>query len=433
MNKHLKQSIISEFHSQHGKKQFVPGKSPVPVSGKVYDQHEVLLGVEAVMDGWWTEGRFAKKFEQKLGKYLGVRHISLVNSGSSANLVALTSLTSKMLGNRALKSGDEVITVATGFPTTINPILQNRLIPVIIDNNLKTKNATMEGIKKALSPKTKAIMMAHTLGNILPLKEILELAHDNNLWFVEDCCDGLGGEYQGKKVGSFGHIATFSFYPAHQITMGEGGAVVTNNAMLHRSIRQFRDWGRDCWCDTGRDDTCGQRFRWKLGTLPLGYDHKYIYSQIGYNLKLTDTQAAIGLAQLAKLPKFVRARMKNFQTYYDFFRQYPDIFILPEWEKEAVPCWFGFCVVVTSGANFTKLELVQYLESHHIATRSLFAGNILRHPAYMGRTDMRVVGEMKNSDLIADNGFWIGVYPGITDTMTSYVCHTISEFIRHRE
>lgn len=395
----------------------------------MFDEQELLAGIEAVLDGWWTEGRFAKAFEKQFREHLGVRYVSLVNSGSSANLVALSALTSTVFGNSALKPGDEVITTATAFPTTVNPILQNRLIPVFIDNDLGTKNATVVSIKKAITKKTRAIMMAHTLGNPLPVDGIMELVKNHNLWFIEDCCDALGSRYRGKLVGTFGHVATFSFYPAHQISMGEGGAVVTNNPLIHRAIRQFRDWGRDCWCNTGEDNTCRRRFGWKLGDLPYGYDHKYIYSQVGYNLKLTDMQAAIGLAQLKKLPHFITKRKENYRKLLDGLKKFEKYFLLSTVDTGADPCWFGFMIVVRGGAPFTKLELVKYLEEKKIATRSLFAGNLLKHPAYQGRKDIRIVGDLTNSDKIMNDGFWIGVYPGITDEMIAYILASIDEFV----
>ncbi len=423
-------SEIKEYYRASVKTStFVPGVTLVPVSGKVFDEEELIHGVEAVLDGWWTEGRFALEFEKQFREYLGVRYISLVNSGSSANLIALSSLTSSVFGKRALKPGDEVITTATAFPTTVNPIIQNRLIPVFIDNDLGTKNATVDGIRRAITKKTRAIMIAHTLGNPLPLDGIMELVKKHDLWFIEDCCDALGSMYNGKLVSNFGHVATFSFYPAHQITMGEGGAVVTSNPLIHKAIRQFRDWGRDCWCDTGQDNTCRRRFEWRLGDLPYGYDHKYIYSQIGYNVKLTDMQAAIGLAQLKKLPRFIEKRKENYQQLLQGLKKYGKYFLFSEIKKEADPCWFGFMIVVRDGAPFTKLDLVKYLEDKKIATRSLFAGNLLKHPAYLDRKDIRVVGNLTSSDKIMNDGFWIGVYPGITKEMLGYVLKTFDAFM----
>lgn len=430
MKNYIKRALYRYYKTRFKKESFIPGKSPVPVSGKVFDERELLYGVEAVLDGWWTEGKFAQEFEKQFSQYLGVRYVMLTNSGSSANLLALSALTSTVFGEKRLQPGDEVITTATSFPTTVNPIIQNRLVPVFVDNDLQTKNATIMSIKQAIGKKTRAIMMAHTLGNPMPLDGIMAIVKERNLWFIEDCCDALGSTYRGKLVGGFGHVATFSFYPAHQITTGEGGALATGNPLLHRAIRQFRDWGRDCWCNTGEDDTCRRRFGWKLGDLPYGYDHKYIYSQIGYNLKLTDMQAAIGVAQLKKLPEFIAKRKKNYQRLFKGLKKYKKYFLFTEIEKEADPCWFGFMIVVRDGAPFTKLDLVKYLEERKIATRSLFAGNLLKHPAYLGRSDMRVAGKLKNSDKIMNDGFWIGVYPGISSEMTHYVLESFAGFIK---
>lgn len=432
----LQKQISVHYKKNFAKRKFVPDVSPVPVSGKVFDEREMLSGVESVLDGWWTEGRFALEFEKQFAAFLGVKYVSLVNSGSSANLVALTALTSRIFRERALMPGDEVISVATGFPTTVNPILQNRATAVLLDNDILTKNVNPKDLKKAITPKTKVIMMAHTLGNLMPLDEIMSLVAKHNLWFIEDCCDALGGEYRGKLAsspalaGTFGHIATFSFYPAHQITMGEGGAVVTSNHMIHKAIRQFRDWGRDCWCDTGHDDTCRMRFGWKLGELPYGYDHKYIYSQIGYNLKLSDMQAAIGLAQLGKLKGFIKKRRENFASHYAFFKQYEKFFILPEAIEGANPSWFGFPIVVRPSAPFAKLDFVKFLEDKKIATRSIFAGNLTRHPAYLHHPQVRKVGDLTNADLLMNQAFWIGVYPGITKQMLGYVHKTITSFLK---
>lgn len=432
MDESLKKLIKNHCQKTFKKQKFIPESSPIPVSGKIFDQHEFLLGVEAVLDGWWTEGRFGEEFEKQFSKFLGVRYVSLVNSGSSANLAAFSALTSSVLKKRALKPGDEVITAATGFPTTVNPIIIKNCVPFFLDCDVATRNVTFKDVKKALTKKTKAIMIAHTLGNPFELDKITQFAKENNLWLIEDCCDALGSTYDGKLVGTFGDISTFSFYPAHQITMGEGGAVVTNNPWLHRAIRQFRDWGRDCWCDTGKDNTCGRRFGWKLGDLPFGYDHKYIYSQIGYNLKLTDMQAAIGVAQLQKLPQFVEKRKYNFKKLLKGLKKYEKYFIFPKWEKKADPCWFGFMLVVADTAPFTRLDIVTFLESKKIATRSLFAGNLLRHPAYKN-IKYRKLGKLTNSDIIMNNGFWIGIYPGITDEMIDYILSQFKEFLSKYE
>ncbi len=429
MDPKINKLIRNYYQHKYAKKKFIPGETLIPVTGKVFDSAELISGTEAILDGWWTEGRFAEAFEKKLANYLGIRFVSLANSGSSANLLALTSLTSKALGKKALHPGDEVITVATGFPTTVNAIIQNGCVPVLIDNDIRTKNATATDIRKAISKKTKAIIIAHTLGNPLPLDDIMKIVKSHDLWFIEDACDALGSTHKGRLVGTFGHVATFSFYPAHQITMGEGGAIVTNNPLIHMAIRQFRDWGRDCWCGTGEDNVCRRRFEWKMGGLPYGYDHKYIYSQIGYNLKLTDMQAAIGLAQFKKLPGFIKKRKKNFEGLFTGLKKYEKYFIFSEPEKGSDPCWFGFMVVVKDNVPFTKLELINYLENHKIATRSLFAGNLTKQPAYVGRKDIRVIGRLTNSDKIMNDGFWIGCYPGITDIMIKYIIETIGEFI----
>lgn len=407
---------------------FVPGKTYIPVSGKVFDHEEIDNAIQAARDGWWTEGRFAQEFEREFSKYLGVKYVNLVNSGSSANLLALSSLTSVSFGKKALKKGDEIITIACSFPTTVNPIIQIGAIPVFTDIDLKTKNAIPSQIEKAVSKKTRAIILAHTLGNPFPVKEILKIVKKYNLWLIEDCCDALGSTYNNKLVGTFGDIATFSFYAAHMITMGEGGAVITNNPLIHRSLRQFRDWGRDCWCNTGYDNTCGKRFGWKLGQLPFGYDHKYIYSQIGYNLKLTDFQAAIGVAQLKKLPNFIKKRQENFQKLYNGLLKYKKYFILPEKEKNSDPSWFGFMLVIKDGAPFSRLDIVKFLESNKIATRSLFGGNLTLHPAYQN-IKYRKIGDLTNSNKITNDGFWIGVYPGITSEMIDYILEKFAEFL----
>lgn len=429
MKTDLAKFIQAYYKENFPKKKFVPGESPVPVSGKVFDENELLTATQAILDGWWTEGRFAESFERKFAALLNVRYVSLVNSGSSANLVAFSALTSEVFGKKALRPGDEVITTATGFPTTVNPILLKGCVPVFLDVDLATRNVIPPLIKKAITKKTKAIIIAHTLGNPFSLSEVVKIAREHNLWIIEDCCDALGSKFDGKFVGTFGDIATFSFYPAHQITMGEGGAIVTSNPLLHRATRQFRDWGRDCWCDTGKDNTCGKRFGWKMGDLPYGYDHKYIYSQIGYNLKLTDIQAAIGLAQLDKLHDFIAMRKSNFQKLYKHLKKYEKFMILPKWEDKADPCWFGFMVVIKDGFTFTRLDLVNFLESKKIATRSLFAGNLLRHPAYK-TIKHKIVGSLTNSDKIMNNGLWFGVYPGISDTMLKYVASSFDEFFQ---
>ena len=407
---------------------FIPGETYVPVSGKVFDNEEIDNAIKVARTGWWTEGEFTKQFERDFSQFTGLRYVSLVNSGSSANLVAFASLTSKVFGEKRLKAGDEFITTAVAFPTTVNPGIQYGLTPIFVDCVLKNLNIDVSKIEEAITKKTKLIMIAHTLGIPYDLDKIIKLAKKYNLWVIEDCCDALGSKYDGKLVGTYGDIATFSFYPAHQITMGEGGAVVTNKSLIHKSVRQFRDWGRDCWCDTGKDDTCRKRFGWKLGELPMGYDHKYIYSQIGYNLKSTDFQAAIGVAQLKKLPSFIKKRKENYQSLYDFFKKYEKYFVLMKMGKKEDPCWFGFPIIVKDNAPFTRNELTEYLENNKIGTRNIFSGNLLRHPAYLG-LKYKTAGKIVNADVVMKNAFWLGVYPGINEEMMKYVKGKIVRFI----
>lgn len=411
------------------KKKFIPGETYVPVSGKVYNSEEIKNAITVAKEGWWTEGRFTKDFESAFKKYMGVRYVSLVNSGSSANLIALYSLTSKVFGDRRLVPGDEFITAAVGFPTTVNPGIQFGLKPVFIDVDLKNLNIDVTKIEKAISKKTKLIMMAHTLGIAFDIEKIMHIAKKHNLWVIEDSCDALGTKYNGQLVGTFGHIATYSFYPAHQMTMGEGGAIITNNPLIHRSIRQFRDWGRDCWCDTGKDNTCARRYDWQLGELPYGYDHKYIYSQIGFNVKLTDFQAAIGLAQLKKLPKFIQKRKENYKILYNFFSKYLQYFQLLDISEKADPCWFGFPLIVKDTAPFNRNELTEYLEKNKIGTRNVFAGNLLRHPAYLDLKRKRIVGKIVNADVVMNQAFWMGVFPGIKKEQMKYVLQTLGKFL----
>lgn len=414
---------------------FIPGKTYIPCSGKVFDKEEINNAIHAAKDGWWTEGRFAKQFEADFKKFLGVKYVSLVNSGSSANLLALYSLTSSAFGKRQLKPGDEFITTSAAFPTTVNPGVMHGMKPVFIDAELDTLNIDASKIKKAITKKTKLIMIAHTLGRPFDLRKIIALCKKYNLWLIEDCCDALGSRYNGKMVGTFGDIATYSFYPAHQITMGEGGAVVTNNPLIYRANRQFRDWGRDCWCDTGKDDTCGKRFKWKMGELPYGYDHKYIYSQIGFNLKTTDFQAAIGVAQLKKLSYFIKKRKENYKTLYKFFSQYKKYFILMKEDKNINSSYFGFPLIVKPDAPFTRNELTEYLENNKIGTRNVFSGNLLRHPAYLNiKNKIKVIGNHKNADLIMNNAFWIGVYPAIDKQRLNYIQKKLIVFFeRHKK
>jgi len=422
-------TLVEQYHqAAFPAKPFLGGISTLPVSGKVFDADEMQHLVDSSLDFWLTTGRFAEQFETQFAKVMGMKHALLCNSGSSANLLAVTALTSPRLKKRALKDGDEVITVAAGFPTTVNPILQNRLVPVFVDVQLGTYDATMESIEAAIGPKTKAIVMAHTLGNPFNLDGVMSIAKEHNLFVVEDTCDAVGATYNDKPVGSFGDISTTSFYPAHHITMGEGGCVLVKSAPMKKIVESLRDWGRDCWCPPGNDNTCGRRFDWQLGELPYGYDHKYVYSHIGYNLKLTDMQAAVGVAQLKKLPNFIAARRHNFNRLYAGLKQFEEVLILPEATPNSNPSWFGFAITIRPGAPFSRLDLVQHIESRRIGTRLLFGGNLMRQPAYINMPH-RVVGPLTNADIITDNTFWLGVYPGLTDEMVDFMIATVAEFI----
>lgn len=413
----------------HQKNEFVPGKSKIPYSGRVYDEKEMISLVDSALDFWLTAGKFAKQFERNFADFLGVKYCLLTNSGSSANLLAISALTSPKLGKKQLKPGDEVITVAAAFPTTVNPIIQNNLIPVFVDVNLGTYNIQYDKIEDAISDRTKAIFVAHTMGNPFNLDTVMGIAKKYNLWVIEDNCDALGSKYNGKFTGTFGHIATFSFYPPHHITMGEGGALVTDDIQLKKLIESFRDWGRDCWCEPGCDNSCGKRFEMQLGELPYGYDHKYTYSHIGYNLKVTDMQAAVGVEQLKKLPSFIQARKKNFELLYDGLKKYEKYFILPETEPGADPSWFGFILTVREDAGFNRDDIVKHLEKNTIATRMLFAGNIIRHPSFKD-VEYQISGNLLNTDRIMNDTFWIGVYPGLTGEMTAYMVKIFDDFIK---
>ena len=417
------------FATKFAPKPFVPGESVVPPSGKVLDAADLRNLIDASLDMWLTTGRFGTQFEKKLAKVFGVRSALLVNSGSSANLLAFSCLTSPKLGDRQIKPGDEVITVAAGFPTTVNPIIQNQCVPVFLDVTLPSFQADASQLEAALSPKTKAIMIAHTLGNPYDLDKVAAFAKENNLWLIEDSCDALGAKYKGKMVGTFGDIATVSFYPAHHITMGEGGAVLTDKPLLKTLAESFRDWGRDCWCEPGKDNTCGKRFDWQLGDLPCGYDHKYTYSHIGYNLKVSDMQAAIGVSQLDKLPGFIAARNANFAYLYHALKPLEEFLILPEATPESEPSWFGFPIAVREGAAFTRDQLTRELDARKVGTRLLFAGNLLRQPAYKG-VKHRVIGDLKNTDFVMNNVFWIGLYPGLSHEMLDHTVETITAFAR---
>lgn len=422
--------VVQKYYDfKFKERQFIPGQTYVPVSGKVFDEHELLNLVDSSLDFWLTTGRYAAEFEQRFAEWMGVKHCLLVNSGSSANLVALSALTSPKLGEKRLKPGDEVITVAAGFPTTVNPIFQNQLIPVFLDVKLPSYDIDTDQLEDALSDKTRAIMIAHTLGNPFNLDAIMDFAQKHNLWVIEDNCDAVGSLYNGKKTGTFGHISTVSFYPAHHMTMGEGGAVLTNDSRLKKILESFRDWGRDCWCPPGVDNTCEKRFGWQLGNLPFGYDHKYTYSHVGYNLKMTDMQAAVGCAQLNKLPEFVAKRRENFDFLSKQLKDLEDVLVLPTPAPNSEPSWFGFPILVKEDAPFTRNELVRYLEEKRIGTRLLFAGNLVRQPLYQG-LNYRVVGDLANSDKVMEGTFWVGIFPGLTEEMLTYTASMMREFCR---
>jgi CDP-6-deoxy-D-xylo-4-hexulose-3-dehydrase len=420
-------SVRDWFSSNQSDTEFLPGKTPIPVSGKVIDEDDIASLVDACLDGWLTAGRFTEEFQRSLARYIGVRDSLFVNSGSSANLVALSALTSPKLGNRALKTGDEVLTVAMGFPTTVNPIIQNNLSPVLVDINLDTYDAINERLVEAISPRTKAIMMAHTLGNPFNLELVLELCKEHNLWLIEDSCDALGSTYNGKRTGSFGDLATISFYPAHHITTGEGGAVLVKSPLVKKQAESFRDWGRDCYCETGHDNTCKKRFEWQLGELPYGYDHKYIYSHIGYNLKATDIQAALGVSQLQKLDRFIERRRENFNYLLSGLNDIEGL-QMPKATKNSDPSWFGFPITLDPNHPVNREELLRFLDERKIGTRLMFAGNITRQPAY-SKTDFRIVGDLTNSDVVMRRSFWLGVYPGLNERMLEYVVDSVREFM----
>lgn len=423
-------NLVAQYHaSAFPERTFTRGETSVPVSGRVFDATELQYLVDASLDFWLTTGRFANQFEREFARLFGLRNAMLVNSGSSANLVALSALTSPSLSERQLRPGDEVITVAAGFPTTVNPIIQNQLVPVFLDVDLPTYNIDVSQLEAALTNRTKAIMLAHTLGNPFDLATVSAFAKEHNLWLIEDCCDAVGSTYNGKPVGTFGDLATTSFYPAHHITMGEGGCVLTNQPPLKKLVESFRDWGRDCWCDPGKDNTCGKRFDWQLGELPYGYDHKYTYSHIGYNLKLTDMQAAVGVAQLQKLPDFIAARRRNFQILLEGMHDLEEFFMLPEATAGSEPSWFGFPMAVRPDAPFSRDQLVRFLESKKIGTRLLFGGNLIRQPAYRNVT-YRTIGPLTNSDFIMNQVFWIGLYPGLSSEALAYTLDMLHEGVQ---
>jgi CDP-6-deoxy-D-xylo-4-hexulose-3-dehydrase len=425
--------LVGEYHAAaFPEVEFQPGETTLPVSGKVFDAEEMQHLVEASLDFWLTTGRFAKQFEREFARWMGVRNTVLVNSGSSANLLALATLTADELGDRALRPGDEVITAAAGFPTTVNPIIQNRLVPVFVDSEIPTYNADPDAIEAAVGPRTKAIMLAHTLGNPFDLDRVKAIAERHGLWLVEDTCDAVGSTWRGRKVGAFGDVATVSFYPAHHMTMGEGGAILTNSPPLKKLIESFRDWGRDCWCEPGEDNVCGKRFAWQLGTLPTGYDHKYSYSRIGYNLKLTDMQAAIGVAQLKKLDDFVARRRENFAYLHAALEPLSDVLILPEATPGSDPSWFGFPITVRADAGVSRDAITARLESRGIRTRLLFGGNLVRQPAYAD-VQYRVVGDLVNADVIITDTFWVGIFPGLDRSRLAYLADELGEATRSRD
>ena len=423
-------SLVNDYSNINFKeKEFIPGVSDVPVSGKVIGASELKNMVEASLDGWLTTGRFNEQFEKKLAIFLGVKCLLTVNSGSSANLIAFSTLTSPKLKERAIKKGDEVISVAAAFPTTVNPIIQFGAVPVFVDVKISTYNIDENLVEAAITKKTKAVMLAHTLGNPFNVKKIKEICDKYNLWLIEDSCDALGSKFNNQNVGTFGDLATLSFYPAHHITMGEGGAVFTNSKKLERMAESFRDWGRDCYCEPGKDNTCNKRFDWKLGDLPFGYDHKYTYSHLGYNMKITDMQAACGLAQLDRLEGFIKKRKENFNYLYKNLKELEEFLILPEPEKNSEPSWFGFPLTLRQNKRFSRVDLISYLNANKIGTRLLFAGNLIKQP-YMQNTNFRVHGELKNTNLVMDNTFWLGLYPGLIFKHLEFTINILKTFFK---
>lgn len=428
---HIKDLVKRYYDAKFRRRKFVPGKSVVRYAGRVFNHEEMQNVVDSALDFWLTEGRFAEQFVLEFSDYIGVQNAMLTNSGSSANLLAMTSLTSGMLDKNAILAGDEVITVAAGFPTTLNPIIQNGLVPVIVDINLETLNIDAGRIEEAISPKTRAIMLAHALGNPFNLDVVTDIVKRYKLYLIEDCCDSLGSTYRNRKVGSFGDLGTCSFYPAHHITMGEGGIVFTDDDLIAKIVSSLRDWGRDCYCKGGENNTCGRRFNGKHGMLPAGYDHKYVYSHIGYNLKVTDMQAAVGVAQLKKLPSFIKSRKQNFRLWHAGFSLWEDKFILPRATENADPAWFAYPVTVRSDAGFSRTELVEYLSTHSVETRNFFAGNLLRQPGYL-RVVKRIVGDLTNTDKAMTSTFFLGTYPGINEEVIEYSFSIIRQFLDSR-
>jgi len=422
--------LVEEYYKKSfAKGDFNPEKDMVRYAGRVFDENEMVQLVDSCLDFWLTEGRYCESFCEKIADFLDVDNVILTNSGSSANLLAFSALTSEKLGERRLKPGDEVITVAAGFPATVTPIIQNQMIPVFADVDIPTYNINIESLKNAISTKTKCIFIAHTLGNPFNIKEVMNIAQEHNLWVVEDNCDAFGSKYNNEYTGTFGHVSTISFYPAHHITTGEGGAVITNDDDLARIVTSFRDWGRDCYCSGGENDTCGKRFSQQFGTLPFGYDHKYVYSELGYNLKMTEMQAAIGNAQMDKLSGFCEKRKENFLRYQDIFSKHEQYFVLPEATENSDPAWFSYILTVKEDAPFDRNELVKFFNSNRIETRNIFAGNIIRQPAFINAKH-RVSGSLENTDKIMNNSFFLGTYPGMTREMLDYIEETADRFIK---
>ncbi|MDD4001797.1 MAG: lipopolysaccharide biosynthesis protein RfbH [Bacteroidales bacterium] len=431
-HKQLRKEILEKtkeyYKARFTQLQFEKGKAKVNYAGRVFDENEIINAVDSSLDFWLTEGRYSEEFADKIAEFLGIENVLLTNSGSSANLLAFSSLTSEKLGDKRLKPGDEVISVAAGFPATVTPIIQYGLVPVFVDVDINTYNINIEQAEKAITSKTRCIFIAHTLGNPFNLDKIMDLANKYNLWVIEDNCDAFGSKYKGQYTGTFGHLSTISFYPAHHITTGEGGAICTNDPQLAKLVRAFRDWGRDCYCMGGENNTCGKRFTQQFGNLPLGYDHKYVYSEIGYNLKMTDIQAAIGSAQMDKLPEFCEKRKNHFKKHYEIFSKYPQYFILPTATEDSDPAWFAFIVTVKENSPFTRDEITQYLNSKLIETRNLFAGNITKQPAYVNKK-WRIADNLEITDQIMNNTFFLGTYPGLKEEMFQYEEEVLSTFI----
>jgi CDP-6-deoxy-D-xylo-4-hexulose-3-dehydrase len=428
IRKEIIQKTIEYFQARFSLQEFVPGKIRVNYAGRVFDEKEMVNAVNASLDFWLTEGRFSEEFSEKIADFTGIDNVLLTNSGSSANLLALSALTSEKLGDKRLKPGDEVISVAAGFPATVTPIIQHGLIPVFVDIDIPTYNINVEMMLKAIGSKTRCIFIAHTLGNPFNLDVVMELAKKYDLWVIEDNCDAFGSKYKNQYTGTFGHLSTISFYPAHHITTGEGGAVCTNDPLLSNLVRTFRDWGRDCYCAGGENNTCGKRFSQQFGNLPFGYDHKYVYSEIGYNLKMTDIQAAIGSSQMDKLADFCDRRKSNFKRYCEIFGKYPDHFILPEATPKSDPAWFSFIITLKQNCSFTRDDLTRFFNDNLIETRNLFAGNIIKQPAFVNK-QWRLADNLKNTDYIMDNTFFMGTYPGMTSEMMNYIEEILNKFM----